>query len=111
MYVIRRVWTVKPGEARRAATIVAEIGKHYEHYEAAGKRSPSRVYFNNGTVPGEKNLVYMEWTEESIESPYRPGTSSPEVTKELGAKLNELALETRIEFYEMMTPEKALDIS
>mgnify|MGYP001826675129 FL=1 len=109
MYVVRRVWVVKPGEARRAATIVAEIGKHYE---ASGKRSPSRVYFNNGTVPGEKHLVYMEWTEESIESPYRPGsTSSPEVTKELGAKLNELALETRIEFYEMMTPEKAMDIS
>ncbi len=108
MYVIRRVWTVKPGEARRAATIVAEIGKHYE---ASGKRSPSRVYFNNGTVPGEKNLVYMEWTEESIESPYRPGTSSPEVTRDLGAKLRELALESRIEFYEMMTSEKAMDIS
>lgn len=108
MYVIRRVWTVEPGQARRAATIVAEIGKHYE---AVGKRSPSRVYFNNGTVPGEKDRVYMEWTEETIDSPYRPGTSSPEVTRELGAKLRELQIESRIEFYEMMTPEKAMDIS
>ncbi len=108
MYVIRRVWTVKPGEARRAATIVAEIGKHYE---ASGKRSASRVYFNNGTVPGAKDRVYMEWTEESIESPYRPGTSSPEMTQALGAKLRELAIESQIEFYEMMTPEKAMDIS
>lgn len=107
MYVIRRVWTIKPREARRAATIVDEIGKHYE---AAGKRGPSWVYFNSGTLPGEKDRVYMEWTEEAIESPYRAGQSSPEETRELGAKLRELQIESWIEFYEMMTPDKAMEI-
>ena len=62
-------------------------------------------------MPGEKDRVYMEWTEETIDSPYRAGTSSPEVTRELGVKLRELAIESRIEFYEMMTPDKAMDIS
>ena len=29
MYVVRRVWETKPGEARRVASIVAEIGNIY----------------------------------------------------------------------------------
>ncbi len=109
MYVIRRVWTIKPGETRRAATIVDEIGKQYE---AAGKRSPSRVYFNSGTLPGDVDRVYMEWTEEAIESPYRDDiVPSPDETRDLGAKLRNIRLDSWIEFYEMMTPEKAMDIS
>lgn len=107
MYVVRRVWTVKPGEARRAATIVDAIGRLYEE---VGKRSQSRVYFNSGTVPGEKNLVYMEWIEDRIESPYRDGQVTVEATAELGARLRDIAIESRIEFYELMTPEKAIDL-
>lgn len=110
MYVIRRVWSIKPGETRRAASIVDEIGRQYE---TAGKRSPSRVYFNSGTLPGEADRVYMEWTEESIESPYRKTgqVASPQAARDLGAKLRELRIDSWIEFYELMTPEKMMEIS
>ena len=57
MYVIRRVWVTKPREARRVASIAAEIGGVYE---AIGQREPVRVYFNGGTLPGERDVVYME---------------------------------------------------
>ena len=68
MFVVRRVWETKPGEARPAASLVAAMG---EEYESADKRSPSRVYFNTSTLPGERNRVYMEWTEDVIASTYR----------------------------------------
>ena len=68
MFVVRRAWDVEPGNARQAAVYVAAMG---EEYEAAGKRGASRVYFDNGTVPGERCRVYMEWTEDVIDSTYR----------------------------------------
>ena len=86
MYVIRRVWETKPREARRAASIVAEVGKIYED---SGQRDPVKVYFNSGTLPGEKNRVYMEWTAEVIESTKtsaRP-TVSPSSSRVCGVKL------------------------
>lgn len=108
MFVIRRVWTVEPGEARRAATIVAAIG---DAYEAAGKRGPSRVYFNNGTMPGERYRVYMEWIEEEIASTYRKDiVESPPEAIALREKLGELTTESWIEFHELLTPEKAMEI-
>jgi hypothetical protein len=71
------------------------------------------VYFNSGTLPGEADRVYMEWTEESIESPYRKAgqVASPESARDLGAKLRELRIDSWIEFYELMTPEKMMDTS
>ena len=83
MYVIKRVWVTKRREARRVASIVAEVG---EIYEASGQREPVRVYFNGGTLPGERDVVYMEWTAPVIESPYRGGNESPD-TGRLGHKL------------------------
>lgn len=108
MYVVRRVWEVKPGEARKAASIVAAMGAEYE---AVDKRSPSRVYFNTSTVPGERHRVYMEWTEEVIASPYRKDiVPSPPRAGQLYAQLRELTIDNWIEFYELMTPDKALDV-
>ena len=108
MFVVRRVWESKPGEARRVASLVAAMG---EEYEAVDKRSPSRVYFNGGTVPGDRNRVYMEWLEPVIDSTYREGvTPSPPRAQDLYAKVRELTSESWIEFYELMTPEKALDV-
>ena len=108
MFVVRRVWESKPGEARRAASLVAAMG---EEYESAGKRSPSRVYFNGGTVPGERHRVYMEWTEDIIDSTYRKDiVESPQRARDLYAKLREITEDTWIEFYELMTPEKMIDI-
>ena len=107
MYLIRRVWRVKPREARRVATAAAIVGKAYE---AAGQRSPTTVYFNGGTLPGERDVVVMEWTEDVIQSPYRAGNEFPGGLSELGALLREAATETWIEFYELMTEDKAIDL-
>lgn len=108
MFVVRRVWETKPGQARLAASLVAAMG---EEYESAGKRSPSQVYFNGGTVPGERNRVYMQWTEDVIASTYRADiVASPPRAQELYKKLSELTLDSWIEFYELMTPEKMADV-
>ena len=104
MYVIRRVWAAKPREARKVASIVAAIGKIYEDAE---QRDPVRVYFNGGTLPGERNRVYMEWTAPVIESPYRAGNELPDTGK-LSQRLRELTEDNWIEFHELLTPEKAL---
>ena len=97
MYLIRRVWNVKPGATRQVADIVDKIGKAYQD---AGQRSETRVYWSGYTVPGPANKVYMDWTQETIDSPYREGNVSPG-TGDLGAQLRELTEESYIEFYEM----------
>ncbi|MGZ8756232.1 MAG: hypothetical protein ACXW15_13720 [Acidimicrobiia bacterium] len=107
MYVIRRVYEVKPRTAREAATIAARIG---ELYHEAGRRSPVTVYFNGTTLPGETDVVYMEWTDDAIRSPYGRGEPSIPEAAELGARLRELTEDSRIEFYEMLTPEKAVEL-
>jgi hypothetical protein len=107
MYVIRRVYKVKPRTAREAATIAARIG---ELYHQAGRRSEVTVYFNGTTLPGETDIVYMEWTDEVIRSPYGRGEPSIADASELGARLRELTEESWIEFYEMLTPEKAVEL-
>jgi hypothetical protein len=104
MYVIRRVWSVLPREARRAATIVADIARAYEE---SGQRSDVRVYFNGGTLPGEKDRVYMEWLADTIESPYRAGNEIPQDARDLSAELRELSTDSWIEFNELFTPDKA----
>ena len=102
-YVIRRVFTVKPGSARQVATTVA---KQAALYEEAGQRSPCRVYFNGGTVPGDKDRVYMEWTADVIDSPYREGNVIPQSVRDAGAPTRDLVEGSHIEFYELMTPAK-----
>ena len=104
MYVIRRVFEVKPGMARRYATIAMKIA---EVYERSGQRSPARIYFNGGTLPGEKNWVYMEWTADIIDSPYREGNTIPQEVRDIGASGRDLVVDNWIEFYELMTPGKA----
>ena len=106
MYVIKRVWVSKPREARRVASIVAAIG---EIYEDVGQREAVRVYFNGGSLPGERDVVFMEWTADVIESPYRGDNELP-VTGELGTKLRELTEDSWIEFYELLTPDKAVPV-
>lgn len=97
MYLIRRVWKVKPGSTRQAAKLIAEIGKAYEE---AGQRSSTRVYWSGYTVPGPANRVYMDWIQERIESPFREGNSIPG-TSRAGKRLRELVESSRIEFYEI----------
>ena len=107
MYVVRRVWATKPREARRVASIVAEVGKIYEE---SGQRDPVRVYFNSGTVPGDQHRVYMEWTADVIDSPYRGDNELPD-TGRLGQLLRDLTEESWIEFFELLTPDKAVPLA
>ena len=102
-YVIRRVFVVKPGSARKVATTVA---RQAEEYEKVGQRSPARIYFNGGTLPGEKDRVYMEWTADTIESPYREGNVIPQSVRDAGASSRDLIEGSHIEFYELLTPAK-----
>ena len=100
MYLVRRVFKVKPRSTRKAAALVARVGKIFEE---AGQRSSTRVYMSGGTVPGPANTVYMDWTEEALRSPYRPGNEMPEELGPVAGELWELIEESHIEFYEMYT--------
>jgi len=106
MYVIRRVWVTKNREARQVASLVAEAGRIYEQSE---QREPVSVYFNNGTLPGESNRVYMEWTAPVIDSPYRGDNELPDMG-EVGKRIRELTEQSWIEFYELLTPDKAMPL-
>jgi hypothetical protein len=105
MYLVRRVYTVKPGEARKAATLIAQLGKAYQE---GGTRSESRVYFNSGTTPGAKNTVVMEWIDPALESPYRKDRIRVQGLGDVSAQLREVSIESEIEFWELMTDEKAI---
>ena len=106
MYLIRRTYTVQPGKARKAATLIHTIGQAYED---AGIRSASRVYFNSGTTPGDKNTVVMEWTDETLRTPYRDDRVYAEGLDDVAADLRDIAIDSTIEFWELMTEEKRLD--
>ena len=103
MFVIRRVYEVKPGMARAFATVARRMA---DAYEAEGQRSTTDIYFNGGTVPGELNRVYMEWTADVIDSAYREGNVIPQSAIDAGAPGADMTVRTWIEFYELMTPAK-----
>jgi hypothetical protein len=107
VYVIRRVYQVEPRQARRAATLVAAIGRSYQE---EGQRGEVQVYFNGSTLPGERDVVYMQWTAETIESPYRAGNVFPTGTDEWAAQLREIQIDSWIEFYELLTPDKEVPL-
>lgn len=98
MYLIRRIFSCKPGTARRAAELITKIGKAYEN---AGQRSQIRVYTSGGTVPGPANTVYMDWTAQVIDPPYREGNVIPEEVRSLGQQMGEFVEDSYIEFYEV----------
>jgi len=108
VYVIKRVWKVKPRKAREAATIATRIG---DLYHEAGQRSEVRVYFNGTTLPGKRDRLFMEWTAKTIDSPYGNDNVPIPEARELGARLRELTDDTWIEFYELMTPAKAVELA
>lgn len=104
MYLIRRIYTVEPGMARKAASLIDRIGKAYEE---AGTRSSSTVYFNSGTTPGERNVVVMEWTDETLRTPYRDDRVRIDLG-DIAEDLSAIAMSSEIEFWELMTDEKHL---
>ena len=103
MYLIRRVYDVKPGMAVKVAQVLANVAKIYEK---SGQRGPTKIYFNGGTLPGHKNVVYMEWQDDSIVSPYREGNKIPPEVFEVGGEIREHLIDQRIEFFELLNPDK-----
>lgn len=101
MYVIRRAFKVKRGTVRQAAEAISKMG---EKYEQSGQRSHSLVYWSGYTVPGPADTVYMEWLEETLQSPYREGIPHPEGMTELYKQLQDVVEDSYIEFYEVYTP-------
>jgi hypothetical protein len=103
MYVVRRWYKTKPGEARRVATLVH---KQAQAYHDSGQRSDFRVSYNGYTLPGEQDMVCLEWTDESLQTPTRKDHELPSEALELGADVRKLIESQRIEFMELLTPEK-----
>jgi hypothetical protein len=103
MFVIRRVYEVKPGMARAFATVAR---RQADAYETSGQRSATQIYFNGGTTPGEVDRVYMEWTADVLESVYRQGNIVPQSAIDASQPGQDMTVRTWIEFYELMTPAK-----
>tara|TARA_B100001146_G_scaffold121259_1_gene106518 strand:- start:50 stop:370 length:321 start_codon:yes stop_codon:yes gene_type:complete len=103
MYVVRRWYKTKPGEARRVATLVH---KQAEAYHEAGQRSEFQVSYNGSTLPGDQDVVCLEWTDKSLETPTREGHKLPAAALKLGGEVRKLIESQRIEFLELLTPEK-----
>ena len=103
MYLIRRIYKTKPGEARRVASLVRKQG---EIYRDAGHWSEIRVSFNGATLPGDQDVVCLEWTDDTIQSPMREGNNIPREALEVGAQVRALIESQRIEFLEVLTPDK-----
>lgn len=107
MYLLRRIWKCKPGEARRVASLVQ---KQAQIYHDAGQRSEFRVYFNGQTTPSEPNTVVLEWTDGALMSTMRGGNELPAAALQVGAQVRELTEDNRLEIMELMTPDKMLDV-
>ena len=107
MYLLRRIFKCKPGEARRVASLVQ---KQAQAFEEAGQRSECRVYFNGATTPAEQDVVVLEWTDETLMSTMRAGLRLPQAVMEIGGQVRDLTESNRIEIMELMTPDKMLDV-
>ena len=103
MYLVRRTYKTKPGEARRVATLVQ---KQVQIYHDAGHREDFRVAYNHGTCPGDRDIVVLEWETAAFQSPSRDGNNIPPAAMEAGAAYRPYIEETHIEFWELMTPGK-----
>ena len=106
MYMLRRVYKTKYRTARQVASL---IRKQQDVYEAAG-RDAGTVYFNPGTVPGEADVVILEWTQDRLGSPFLSDPPIPSEALEIGGKIRELIESQHIEFWELMTPSKMDDV-
>ncbi len=103
MFVIRRVYQVKPGMARRYATVLRRVA---DAYEASGQRTTTQVYYNDTMVPGDTHRVYIQWVTDTIESQFREGNVVPAAVTETALPGDHMVLDTWIEFYELMTSSK-----
>ncbi len=107
MYLLRRIWKCKPGEARRVASLVQ---RQAQLYHETGHRGEFRVYFNGYTTPSEPDTVVLEWTDDALMSPYRNGMRRPSEADPIREQVSRLTQGNRIEIMELMTTDKMLGV-
>ena len=108
MYLLRRIFNCKPGEARRVASLVS---KQAQAFQEAGQRSECRVYFNGLTTPSNPDTVVLEWTDEAMQVDHarrQPTSAGGEGNRRPGQPSSPRAI--AIEIMELMTPDKMLDV-
>ena len=98
MYLIRRGFVTKPWKTREAAQLIDQVAKAFEKVG----RSSTRVYWSGHTVPGPANTVYMDWTQETLSSPYAPDAKAPDDIGDVYDRFLEVCDDSYIEFYEMV---------
>ena len=103
MYVLKRVFQVQRGQEWKAADLATKIAAAYE---AAG-RNPSSVYIGGMGLPGKPGMVYVEWTQETIE-PNRY-SNVPKAVFDLVKEMRPIQEDSWIEFYELVTADKLQD--
>ncbi|WP_342841515.1 hypothetical protein [Candidatus Lucifugimonas marina] len=57
-------------------------------------------------MPGDQDVVCLEWTDQALQTPTRADHELPTEALELGAEVRSLIESQRIEFMELLTPEK-----
>ncbi|MFL2756738.1 MAG: hypothetical protein ACJ0BE_05730 [Dehalococcoidia bacterium] len=108
MFHVQRVFKSKPGKAREVATLAHKAAKNYN--DAGQREEGFRVYFNIGTTPGEKNIVVLSWTADSLESVFRGENDVPKENIKIWKALVSLTEDNWIEFDEFLTDEKMVDV-
>ena len=106
MYKLRRVYRTKPGEASNVAKLVY---KQTKILQDAGHRGEFTVSYNGYTLPGETNIVILEWQDDQIMSPRRPGNDIPPEVLAIQREYPLLIESQHIEFYEMVHPSEISD--
>ena len=103
MYLIRRTFKTKPREAPKVAALVHAQAQLYHEQ---GHRGEFTVAFNGGTLPGDSNVVILEWVQDEIMAPSRGDTDISSEIYEAGAKYREFVESNSIEFLELLSPDK-----
>ena len=73
MYLLRRIWKCKPGEARRVASLVQRQAQLYQDTGTGA----SSGYISTASHSLEPATVVLEWTDDALMSPYRNGMQRP----------------------------------
>ena len=63
-----------------------------------------------GRFRANPDIVVLEWTQDTLGSPYMSGGSIPREALQVGGQVREHIESQEIEFWELMTPEKMDDV-
>lgn len=106
MYRLRRVYKPKPGQTQNVAKLVYKQSKLLQD---AGHRGEFTVCYNGATLPGETNIVILEWQDDVLMSPRRPGNDIPPEVVAIQREYPALIESQHIEFYEILDPSQISD--